>query len=103
MAGHAEAQMPDDVSLAELWRMQLSLQRGLADVVAELRSLPDRISTEIESRSTERVDALRRELDLRLAGQDRRITFLERVVWSVVATVVASVGLAVLQLVVNTN
>lgn len=102
--------VPDGITLGELWRGQIELQRALDGVAARLESLPDRLAADLDARTTERLDAYRREhkevhgqLDLRHQTIAEKVRFLERVVWGVVVFVFLAVGAAVLDQVITSG
>lgn len=84
--------VPGDVTIAELWRVQVAQQKAFTDLAAEVRALPSQMIDELDKRMLERSEVQRRESELKMGGLEARVRLLERALWGVIAFVFVQFG-----------
>ncbi len=99
-------EVPSDVSMGELWRTMQSHSQMLANLTAVINNLPMELSAELDKRFIaldkmviERLEHEGSKTELKLGALERRVAFLERSLWGVVAFIVVGFGAQIVQLI----
>ena len=104
--------MPGDITIGEVWRGQEELKRSSEQIRTELATLPGRIAAELDSKSVERITALRLEMiaadkaledsfNLLLNTERGRIDDVRRIVFGACALILIAFIGALIELVIH--